>query len=288
MTEAARRLPLEALAPLANDNLYYPSTTGHIFAASKVDDSTMQLPFYGVVTLSLDDEPVTLTAGGRTVTSRAMAFCTRELKFAGSSTRYVSVVVNPLHRSFRAFSRMPEPYILSLDRGMFRPFERHMADAVSGALTHEDALALFEGVITLVRPLLPAVPKLDDRAQILVKQLWENPRCSVNDLASLLGLSYHRTSHFFTESVGIPMRTYQLWQKLYKAGGPLLAGASLTEAAHSAGFVDSAHYSSAFQKAYGRAPSEMFRSRRVTIFSTNPVCKARGAPDPLNPSAPAT
>jgi AraC-like DNA-binding protein len=157
-----------------------------------------------------------------------------------------------------------------------------MNNALDGSLTHDEALELFEGVQTAVRPLLPAVPKLDERAQILVKELWANPRCSVNDLAQRLGLSYHRTSHFFTEAVGIPMRTYQLWQKLYKAGGPLLAGASLTDAAHAAGFVDSAHYSSAFQRAYGRAPSEMFRSRRVAIYSTNPICKARGAADPLN------
>jgi AraC-like DNA-binding protein len=282
MTEAARRLPLAALAPQITENLYYPSTTGHIFAAPKVHSAMMQLPFYGIISLSADGNPITLTAGGRTFECPAMAFCGRDLKFAAAGTRYVSIVVNPLHKNFRAFSRLEAPYVLPLDRGMFKPYEALLGNALDGSLTHEDALVLFDGVQTLVRPHLPAVPKLDDRAQVLVKELWTNPRCSVNDLAQRLGLSYHRTSHFFTEAVGIPMRTYQLWQKLYKAGGPLLAGASLTEAALAAGFVDSAHYSSAFQKAYGRAPSEMFRSRNVAIYSTNPVCKARGAPDPLS------
>jgi AraC-like DNA-binding protein len=282
MNEAARRLPLAALAPQITENLYYPSTTGHIFAAPKVASSMMQLPFYGIISLSADGDPITLTTGGRTFECQAMAFCARDLKFAAAGTRYVSIVVNPLHRNFRAFSRLDAPYVLPLDRAMFKPFEGLMNNALDGSLTHDDALTLFDGAQTLVRPYLPAAPKLDERAQVLVKELWANPRCSVNDLANRLGLSYHRTSHFFTEAVGIPMRTYQLWQKLYKAGGPLLAGASLTEAALAAGFVDSAHYSSAFQKAYGRAPSEMFRSRNVTIYSTNPVCKARGAPDPLN------
>jgi AraC-like DNA-binding protein len=60
-----------------------------------------------------------------------------------------------------------------------------------------------------------------------------------------------------------------LWQKLYRAGAPLLAGASLTEAAHAAGFVDSAHYSRAFQTAYGRCPTDMFRIRRTVVFYDN-------------------
>jgi transcriptional regulator GlxA family with amidase domain len=63
------------------------------------------------------------------------------------------------------------------------------------------------------------------------------------------------------------MRTYQLWQKLYKAGASLLKGASLTEVAHAAGFVDSAHYSKAFQTAYGRCPTEMFKVRQIIAFN---------------------
>jgi AraC-like DNA-binding protein len=280
MTRAAHKLPLAALAPQITENLYYPSTTGHIFSAPNITNSTMQLPFYGIVSLSLDGNPITLTTGGRTYECPAMVICARDLRFTASGTQFVSIVVNPLHKNFRAFSRLETP-VLPLDPGIFKPFQSLLANGMRGSLTHEEALALFDGVQTVVRPLLPVLPKLDERAQILVRELWANPRCSVNDLAQCLGLSYHRTSHFFTEAVGIPMRTYQLWQKLYKAGGPLLAGASLTEAAHAAGFVDSAHYSSAFQKAYGRPPSEMFKTRRVTIYSTNPVCKARGAPDPL-------
>ena len=108
-----------------------------------------------------------------------------------------------------------------------------------------------------------------------MKELWANPRISVDELATSLGLSYHRTSHLFAEAIGIPMRTYLLWQKLYKAGALLLSGATLTEAAHAAGFVDSAHYSSAFHRTYGRSPSDLHKSGRVTIRTTPPVREAR-------------
>lgn len=152
---------------------------------------------------------------------------------------------------------------------------------MNGSLSPGEALALFEGVHSITRWLLP-MSTLDERAQVLAKRLWANPDCSIEDLATGLGLSYYRMSHLFTEAVGISLRSYQLWQKLHKSGAPLLRGGSLTEAAHAAGFVDSAHYARAFQKAYGHAPSRIFRSRRVQVHSTKPVCEARAALDPLD------
>lgn len=240
----------------------------------------MQLPFYGIISLSADGNPITLTTGGRTFECKALAFCGRDLQFTAAGTHFVAFGVNPLHESFRAFTRLDAPYVLPLDREMFAPFDTLLRKAVDSTLTHEQSVELFDGVLSTVRPKLPFAPKPDPRAQALVKELWANPRCSVDELATRLGLSYHRTSHFFADAIGIPIRTYLLWQKLYKASGFLLEGASLTEAAHGAGFVDSAHYSSAFQKAYGRAPSELFRSRRVAINTIATVRKAR-AHNPL-------
>lgn len=277
MVEAARKLSFIVPAPILTEHLYYPSSTGHIFASSHPSRRSMQMPFYGLIALTRDGADFTVHTGDATTRASAAVICARTIRFSDCRSEMIVVAVNPLHKNFRAFSRMDRPGAIALDRSVFAPLEQSFASALDGSLTHEAATSMFEDVQTLVRPHLPAVPKLDERAQILVQTLWSNPRCSVTDLAQRLGLSYHRTSHYFTEAVGIPMRTYQLWQKLYKAGGPLLAGASLTEAAQAAGFVDSAHYSSAFQKAYGRAPSEMFRNPRVSIYATNPVCTGRRA-----------
>lgn len=280
MTQAAQRVPIAPPAPRIVENLYYPSTMGHISAARYVASSVMQLPFYGIISLSADGNPITLTTGGRKYECSALAFCGRDLEFTAAGTHFVAIIVNPLHENFRAFTRLKAPFVMPLDRGMFAPYDSLLRKAVDGTLTHDQSVELFDGVQALVRPALPRVPNMDPRAKAVVKDLWENPRCSVDELASRLGLSYHRTSHFFAESLGIPIRTYLLWQKLYRASGCLLAGASLTEAAHAAGFVDSAHYSSAFQRAYGRAPSELFKSRRVSINTTATIRKAR-ADNPL-------
>ena len=85
-------------------------------------------------------------------------------------------------------------------------------------------------------------------------------------MARALSLSYHRTSHLFTETVGITVRTYQLWLKLYRASEPLMNGASFTAAAHTAGFVDSAHFSKAFQTAFGFSPRNALKKRRIVVY----------------------
>jgi AraC-like DNA-binding protein len=273
MIAAARKVTELAASP---ERLYYPRSSGHIFATSHVTRRRMQVPFYGFIAFTRDGSDLTIhTEDAHAMTGNALAVCARTVRFLDCHSDLILIAVNPLHRNFRAFTRIASPHAIAMDRRSFAQFEPALHHALDGSLTHEAALALFDGVQQAAHSYLPAVPKLDERTQILVQTLWSNPRCSVTDLAQHLGLSYHRTSHYFAEAVGIPMRTYQLWQKLFRAGGPLLAGASLTEAAQAAGFVDSSHYSSAFQKAYGRAPSAMFRNPRVSIYATNPFCTGR-------------
>jgi len=274
MVVAARKATA-TMAPGLMEHLYYPSSTGHIFATANTTQRPMQLPFYGMLIFTLDGSDITVHTGEHATTGNALAVCARTVRFAEYRGETVLIAINPLHKLFRAYSCLDAPHALALDRGIFASLEASLMCSIDGTLTHDASLDLFDASQALARPHLPAVPKLDERAQILAQTLWSNPRCSVPELAQRLGLSYHRTSHYFTEAVGIPMRTYQLWLKLYKAGGPLLAGASLTAAAHTAGFVDSAHYSSAFQKAYGRSPSELFRNPRVSIYATNPLCTGR-------------
>jgi len=74
--------------------------------------------------------------------------------------------------------------------------------------------------------------------------------------ASTLGLSVSRFTHLFSESVGMPFRTYVLWLRLESALDSLAARSSVTQAAHAAGFADAAHLSRTFHRMFGVAPSE--------------------------------
>jgi len=225
------------------------------------------LPFYGMVVLSLDDAPVRIRLGEEIVEEHAMAIWCKDVRFEVRSTRFVCLAVNPLHGDFRSFVKIGKANVVALDRAHFRPLDALMHAAMSSRnFTQGDANSLLDGVLGLTRDRLPTVPKLDNRSRQLMLRVCEQPRVTLPELAEQMGLSYHRTSHLFAQAVGIPARTYQLWQKLYRAGLPMMRGASLTEVALAAGFVDSAHFSNAFQNAYGRSPSEMFKARRIIVF----------------------
>jgi AraC family transcriptional regulator len=74
---------------------------------------------------------------------------------------------------------------------------------------------------------------------------------SLSDAAALVGLSPGRTRHLFVQQTGLPLRTYLLWLRLVRAVEIFAGGASLTEAAHGAGFSDSAHLSRTFRRMFG-------------------------------------
>ena len=94
------------------------------------------------------------------------------------------------------------------------------------------------------------------------EQLGSEEVLSLQKLADIAGLSPSRLMHVFTESVGVPLRPYVLWLRLQRACGELMRGASLTGAAHCAGFSDAAHMSRTFRRMLGTTPSELVRRRQ--------------------------
>lgn len=84
----------------------------------------------------------------------------------------------------------------------------------------------------------------------------ENLRAEV--LAQQVGLSGSRLEHLFTRSYGVPMRAWRSWWRMRLAAAQLLEGRTLTEAAHAAGFHDSAHFSNTFRQTFGLPPSLVF------------------------------
>jgi AraC-like DNA-binding protein len=84
----------------------------------------------------------------------------------------------------------------------------------------------------------------------------DNP-IGLADAADLVGLSKQRLRHLFVEQTGLPFRTYLLWLRLMKGLEEFAAGASLTDAAHDAGFADSAHFSRTFRRMFGTAAAAL-------------------------------
>lgn len=84
---------------------------------------------------------------------------------------------------------------------------------------------------------------------------WLAPRLdgaiSLSDAARVMKLSPGRARHLFVQQTGLSFRTYLLWLRLMRAVELYAGSSSLTEAAHGAGFADSAHLSRTFRRMFG-------------------------------------
>lgn len=93
----------------------------------------------------------------------------------------------------------------------------------------------------------------DRRVQAMIAYADANLERSISlpSAASIACLSPSRARHLFVEQTGLPFKTYVLWLRINRAVGVYAAGATLTEAAHEAGFADSAHFSRTFRRTFG-------------------------------------
>ena len=109
---------------------------------------------------------------------------------------------------------------------------------------------------------------------------------SLKTLAGIAGLSPSRFMHAFTESVGVPVRPYILWLRLQRAACDLTDGASVTSAAHRAGFSDAAHLTRTFRRMLGATPSDLAMLTRMSLgFSLESDERPNGAVHPENGAA---
>ena len=95
-------------------------------------------------------------------------------------------------------------------------------------------------------------------------------RVRVEDAAAAVGLSSSRFMHWFAEVAGLPFRAYVRWLRLQGAVRVLSDGSTLTEAAHLAGFADSAHLTRTFVATFGVRPAPLRDARIVCVNHSMP------------------
>jgi AraC-like DNA-binding protein len=94
----------------------------------------------------------------------------------------------------------------------------------------------------------------------LLALLPDDPDASLPVLAADVGLSPSRVTHLFRDQVGISLRAYRRWVRFLLAAEALRDGASLTDAAHHAGFADVAHLHRTFRHHFGLQPGPLLRA----------------------------
>lgn len=82
-------------------------------------------------------------------------------------------------------------------------------------------------------------------------------RLTLEDVAAEAYLSPSRFRHLFVEQTGMALRPYILWRRFLRVWDLLMAGESLSTAAHAAGFADAAHLTRTSRSMFGFPPSVM-------------------------------
>lgn len=105
-----------------------------------------------------------------------------------------------------------------------------------------------------VAPPDPRVRRIVDYVAAHIEEPLDLARAAEN-----IHLSPSRLRHLFVEQTGLAFKTYVLWRRLMRAVRRYGEGASLTEAAHAAGFADSAHFSRTFKRSFGLPATSLRR-----------------------------
>ena len=121
-------------------------------------------------------------------------------------------------------------------------------------------------VVEQVRRFLAALTEQTEPAaasdeRILRAVQYVNERLSapltLEQVASVAFLSPSRFRHLFAEQTGMGLRQYILWRRFVSVWEHRMNGVSLSEAAHAAGFADSAHLTRTSRRMFGVPPSAM-------------------------------
>jgi AraC-like DNA-binding protein len=80
---------------------------------------------------------------------------------------------------------------------------------------------------------------------------------TLKQVAGVAHLSPSRFRHLFAEQTGMGLRQYVLWRRFVSVWEHRMNGASLSTAAHAAGFADSAHLSRTSRRMFGMPPSSL-------------------------------
>jgi AraC-like DNA-binding protein len=127
-------------------------------------------------------------------------------------------------------------------------------------LEHPSAGAVSRAVWDILRSLTKGVqPSVitDPRIERAVAYINANlsGALTLDDVANQAYLSPGRFRHLFVEQTGMALRPYILWRRFLRVWELLMAGETLSMAAHDAGFADAAHLTRTSRRMFGLAPS---------------------------------
>lgn len=204
------------------------------------------------------EAPARVDGESGTVIARAVLIPAGVRHRLAVSAQVLSLYLDPLADEARALGLRAGGAVRPLELGDPAPLLAALAGSTASARELRSCLRAYLG---LAEP-----PPPDPRLARVLALLADTAEPGVPDRASLAArvhLSPERFSHWFAEQTGLALRSYRKWRRLLAALERIAAGERLTEAAHAAGFADSAHLSRTFRALFGVDPSSALAEVRL-------------------------
>jgi AraC-like DNA-binding protein len=155
-----------------------------------------------------------------------------------------------------------EAGVTEFDIGLFQGYPEKYGASMEDPPDCGRMKLLCQQMLSELADQLSVLLPLDPRIRKALEYVKSQPdlKAPLKGIAEEVCLSESRLVNLFREQVGIPIRRYLLWLRIIDAIGNLFENVSLTTAAHSAGFADSAHFTRTFREMFGITPSELFKN----------------------------
>jgi AraC-like DNA-binding protein len=213
------------------------------------------------LTISLSGD-LALTCGEQTLAAPIIAVATHTRHKFAARGLVGFIFVEPESPWGRALSAQlfgAGPLAAIEDEG----FATHVAAlgrTLEDGLPSEEMLRIARAAVAGLAAATPA-EATDPRVLKVIDQATARPELSLDEAAAGAGvfLSPSRLRHLFVEQTGLAFKTFMQWRRLFRALEAYAQGRSLTEAAHGAGFADSAHFSRVFRRFFGLPATTLTR-----------------------------
>ena len=203
-----------------------------------------------------------LTGEGEAIGGKAIAVAADTRHRFEAHGLLAFIFVEPESRAGRALGErlFGSSAVAALDAARLAHVLEPLAGTFELGLMPEDLLAAGRSVVEALAPLGPA-PLPDPRIRRIIDRAISAPDQPLDATAAAAGvyLSPSRLRHLFVEQTGLAFKTYMLWLRMVRALHVYAEGGTLTEAAHAAGFSDSAHFSRIFKRTFGLPATTLTR-----------------------------
>jgi AraC family transcriptional regulator len=184
--------------------------------------------------------------------------------FDGQSSTVAMIFIDPECAEGRWLRDSTDAPILALSREAYAQHVPELMAFRDRRPSVAEAARIISGVVRSLCAGPPPLKKVDTRITQALEAIRRADvrKMSLEDAAKSVFLSPSRFAHLFKDEVGLPFRRYLLWRKLSRAMEEFGRGANLTNAAHAAGFSDSAHLTHTWRQMFGVSPTAMLGAAR--------------------------